>query len=195
MSQQHFHNVLCVFMSLKWIMLNIHLYSNMILATLASLWSETSNLMTINRCHICFQTNTLDAVLLLLRDLDEEDLRVVHTATQNRLQTFTVDSEVFDSLQTEKSFVIQQWNALLRPNDLWTRVCYVLLWSLFWQFLLVWGAQIWAWFYDFYSDLNSETHQNGGVPPVQGCHTSMYILHLPLIIHLAAMLCRRVLEN
>lgn len=55
-----------------------------------------------------FQSHTLDAILLLLRDLDEEDLRVVHTATQNRLQTYTVDSEVFnDSLHTEKSARIQ----------------------------------------------------------------------------------------
>lgn len=64
--------------------------------------------MTINRSHVCFQTNTLDAVLLLLRDLEEDELRVVHTATQNRLQTFTVDSEVFDSLQKEKSVDVQQ---------------------------------------------------------------------------------------
>lgn len=87
-----------------------------IMSTVVLSWSETSNLMTINRSHVCFQTNTLDAVLLLLRDLDEEELRVVHTATQNRLQTFTVDSEVFDSLQTEKSVDIQQWNTRLRPN-------------------------------------------------------------------------------
>lgn len=55
-----------------------------------------------------FQSHTLDAILLLLRDLDEDDLRVVHTATQNRLQTYTVDSETFnDSLHTEKSADIQ----------------------------------------------------------------------------------------
>uniref|UniRef100_A0A671YPA0 Cilia and flagella associated protein 410 n=1 Tax=Sparus aurata TaxID=8175 RepID=A0A671YPA0_SPAAU len=54
------------------------------------------------------KTHTLDAVLLLLRDLDEEELRVVHTATQNRLQIFTVDSEMFnDSLQTQKTADIQ----------------------------------------------------------------------------------------
>lgn len=54
------------------------------------------------------KSHTLDAILLLLRDLDEEDLRVVHTATQNRLQTYTVDSETFtDSLHTEKSTDIQ----------------------------------------------------------------------------------------
>lgn len=56
----------------------------------------------------CFQSHTLDAVLLLLRDLDEEELQVVHTAAQNRLQTFTVDSETFDSLQTDKSVEMQQ---------------------------------------------------------------------------------------
>uniref|UniRef100_A0A3Q3WYY2 Cilia- and flagella-associated protein 410 n=1 Tax=Mola mola TaxID=94237 RepID=A0A3Q3WYY2_MOLML len=50
------------------------------------------------------RTHTLDAVLLLLRDLDEEELRVVHTATLNRLQTYTVDSEVLEiSLQREKT--------------------------------------------------------------------------------------------
>lgn len=55
-----------------------------------------------------FQSHTLDAVLLLLRDLDEEELQVVHTAAQNQLQTFTVDSESFDSLQTENSVEMQQ---------------------------------------------------------------------------------------
>nr|XP_046264864.1 cilia and flagella associated protein 410 [Scatophagus argus]XP_046264865.1 cilia and flagella associated protein 410 [Scatophagus argus]XP_046264866.1 cilia and flagella associated protein 410 [Scatophagus argus] len=54
------------------------------------------------------KTHTLDAVLLLLRDLDEEELQVVHTATQNRLQTFTVDSEALNnSLQTQKTADIQ----------------------------------------------------------------------------------------
>ncbi|XP_041660336.1 cilia and flagella associated protein 410 [Cheilinus undulatus] len=54
------------------------------------------------------KTHTLDAVLLLLRDLDEEELRVVHTATQNRLQTYTLDSErLNDSLQTQKTPNIQ----------------------------------------------------------------------------------------
>ncbi|XP_047224444.1 cilia and flagella associated protein 410 isoform X2 [Girardinichthys multiradiatus] len=38
------------------------------------------------------KTHILDAVLLLLSDLDEEELQVVHTATQNRLQTYTLDS-------------------------------------------------------------------------------------------------------
>lgn len=54
------------------------------------------------------KTHTLDAVLLLLRDLNEEELRVVHTATQNRLQTYTLDSETLtDSLQTQKTADIQ----------------------------------------------------------------------------------------
>ncbi|XP_041849299.1 cilia and flagella associated protein 410 [Melanotaenia boesemani] len=38
------------------------------------------------------KTHILDAVLLLLSDLDEEELRIVHTAAQNRLQTYTLDS-------------------------------------------------------------------------------------------------------
>ena len=55
-----------------------------------------------------FQTHTLDAVLLLLKDLDEEELHIVHTATQNRLQTYTLDSEMlFDSLKTQKTPEIQ----------------------------------------------------------------------------------------
>lgn len=66
------------------------------------------NKVTIEGSHICFQSHTLDAILLLLRDLDEEELQVVHTAAQNRLQTFTVDSETFDSLQTDKSVEMQQ---------------------------------------------------------------------------------------
>ncbi|XP_053185761.1 cilia and flagella associated protein 410 [Scomber japonicus] len=51
------------------------------------------------------KTHILDAVLLLLRDLDEEELLVVHTATQNRLQTYTLDSE--DTLHTQKTADIQ----------------------------------------------------------------------------------------
>ncbi|XP_035527158.1 cilia- and flagella-associated protein 410 [Morone saxatilis] len=54
------------------------------------------------------KTHTLDAVLLLLRDLDEEELRVVHTATQNRLHNYTLDSDTLsDSLQTQKTADIQ----------------------------------------------------------------------------------------
>lgn len=54
------------------------------------------------------KSHTLDAVLLLLRDLDEEELHIVHTATQNRLQTYTLDSETFkDSQQTQKTAEIQ----------------------------------------------------------------------------------------
>ncbi|KAG8013917.1 Protein C21orf2 [Nibea albiflora] len=54
------------------------------------------------------KTHALDAVLLLLRDLDEEELRVVHTATQNRLQTYTLDSETLnESLQAQKTADVQ----------------------------------------------------------------------------------------
>ncbi|XP_056148945.1 cilia and flagella associated protein 410 isoform X1 [Lampris incognitus] len=35
------------------------------------------------------KTHTLEAVLLLLKDLDEDELHIIHTATQNRLQTYT----------------------------------------------------------------------------------------------------------
>ncbi|CAB1416447.1 unnamed protein product [Pleuronectes platessa] len=52
--------------------------------------------------------HTLDAVLLLLNDLDEEELGFVHTATQNRLQTYTLDPETLkDSLQSQKTTDIQ----------------------------------------------------------------------------------------
>ncbi|XP_026170314.1 cilia and flagella associated protein 410 [Mastacembelus armatus] len=54
------------------------------------------------------KTHTLDAILLLLKDLDEEELHIVHTATQNRLQSYTLDSEMLkDSLQTQKTVDIQ----------------------------------------------------------------------------------------
>lgn len=52
--------------------------------------------------------HTLDAVLLLLRDLDEDELHVVHTATQNRIQMYTLDSQTLkDSQPTQKSVDIQ----------------------------------------------------------------------------------------
>ncbi|KAK2821998.1 hypothetical protein Q5P01_022063 [Channa striata] len=54
------------------------------------------------------KSHTLDAILLLLKDLDEEELRIVHTTTQNRLQTYTMDSETLnDSLQSQKTADIQ----------------------------------------------------------------------------------------
>ncbi|XP_061550759.1 cilia and flagella associated protein 410 isoform X1 [Phycodurus eques] len=54
------------------------------------------------------KTHTLDAVLLLLRDLDHEELRVVHTETQNRLRTCTADSlEMLRESQPSKSADIQ----------------------------------------------------------------------------------------
>ncbi|XP_042354131.1 cilia and flagella associated protein 410 [Plectropomus leopardus] len=54
------------------------------------------------------KTHTLDAVLLLLKDLDEEELHIVHTATQNRLQMYTLHSETLtDSLQTQKTANVQ----------------------------------------------------------------------------------------
>lgn len=53
------------------------------------------------------KSHTLDAILLLLKDLEEDELLVVHTATQNRLQMFTLNSEMMkNSLQTEKNEVI-----------------------------------------------------------------------------------------
>uniref|UniRef100_A0A1A7XM36 Cilia- and flagella-associated protein 410 n=1 Tax=Iconisemion striatum TaxID=60296 RepID=A0A1A7XM36_9TELE len=53
------------------------------------------------------KTHILDAVLLLLRDLDEEELRIVHTATQNRLQTYTLDSGDVQSFPAQKIADIQ----------------------------------------------------------------------------------------
>lgn len=50
------------------------------------------------------KSHTLDAILLLLKDLEEDELLVVHTATQNRLQMFTLNSEMMkNSLQTQKT--------------------------------------------------------------------------------------------
>uniref|UniRef100_A0A3Q3E163 Cilia and flagella associated protein 410 n=1 Tax=Hippocampus comes TaxID=109280 RepID=A0A3Q3E163_HIPCM len=55
------------------------------------------------------KTHTLDAVLLLLRDLDHEELRIVHVEAQNRLRTFTLDSlETLRNPQASKSADIQQ---------------------------------------------------------------------------------------
>ncbi|KAF7222982.1 cilia and flagella associated protein 410 [Nothobranchius furzeri] len=53
------------------------------------------------------KTHTLDAVLLLLKDLDEEELHIVHTATQNRLQTYTLDSGDVQSFPAQKTADIQ----------------------------------------------------------------------------------------
>ncbi|XP_061746113.1 cilia- and flagella-associated protein 410-like isoform X1 [Nerophis ophidion] len=55
------------------------------------------------------KTHTLDAVLLLLRDLDPDELRVVHTETQNRLRTCTLDSpETLPDSPPQKSADILQ---------------------------------------------------------------------------------------
>uniref|UniRef100_A0A1A8M7T0 Cilia- and flagella-associated protein 410 n=1 Tax=Nothobranchius pienaari TaxID=704102 RepID=A0A1A8M7T0_9TELE len=53
------------------------------------------------------KTHTLDAVLLLLKDLDEEELHIVHTATQNRLQTYTLDSGDVQRFPAQKTADIQ----------------------------------------------------------------------------------------
>ncbi|KAK7945099.1 hypothetical protein WMY93_000827 [Mugilogobius chulae] len=50
------------------------------------------------------KSHTLDAILLLLKDLEEDELLVVNTATQNRLQMFTLNSEMMkNSLQTQRT--------------------------------------------------------------------------------------------
>nr|XP_057924397.1 cilia and flagella associated protein 410 [Doryrhamphus excisus]XP_057924398.1 cilia and flagella associated protein 410 [Doryrhamphus excisus] len=55
------------------------------------------------------RTHTLEAVLLLLRDLDPDELRVVDTETQNRLRTYTMDSmETLRDSQTQKTVDIAQ---------------------------------------------------------------------------------------
>ncbi|XP_013864435.1 cilia and flagella associated protein 410 [Austrofundulus limnaeus] len=53
------------------------------------------------------RTHILDAVLLLLRDLDEEELRVVHTAAQTRLHTYTLHSGDEQRLPAQKAADIQ----------------------------------------------------------------------------------------
>ncbi|XP_017276335.1 cilia and flagella associated protein 410 [Kryptolebias marmoratus] len=53
------------------------------------------------------KTHVLDAVLLLLRDLDEEELHIVHTATQNRLHTYTLDSGDSQRLPAQKTADVQ----------------------------------------------------------------------------------------
>ncbi|XP_067109236.1 cilia and flagella associated protein 410 isoform X2 [Osmerus mordax] len=50
------------------------------------------------------KTHTLEAVLLLLKDLDEEELHIVHTATQNKLRTYTFSCETLShTLLTERT--------------------------------------------------------------------------------------------
>lgn len=39
------------------------------------------------------KTHTLEAVLLLLKDLDQEELSIVHTVTQNKLSAYTLSGE------------------------------------------------------------------------------------------------------
>ena len=54
--------------------------------------------------HFIFQTHTLEAILLLLRDLDEEELHIVHTETHNKLSSYTLTTETLaNSLHTEKA--------------------------------------------------------------------------------------------
>ncbi|XP_054624426.1 cilia and flagella associated protein 410 isoform X2 [Dunckerocampus dactyliophorus] len=55
------------------------------------------------------RTHTLDAVLLLLRDLDHDELRVVYTEAQSRLRTYTLDSiETLRDSHTQKAAEIPQ---------------------------------------------------------------------------------------
>ncbi|XP_077581280.1 cilia and flagella associated protein 410 isoform X2 [Stigmatopora nigra] len=55
------------------------------------------------------KTHTLDAVLLLLKDLNHEDLRVVHMETQNRLRIYTLDSlKMLQDSQQSQSADLQQ---------------------------------------------------------------------------------------
>lgn len=55
-----------------------------------------------------FQSHALEAVLLLLKDLDEQELHIVHTAAQNRLQTYTlITNTLEDTSQTLKTADIQ----------------------------------------------------------------------------------------
>lgn len=82
--------------------------------SLGYFFNNAQNITTLKteyyRLSLCFQSHTLEAVLLLLKDLDEEELQLVHTATQNMLQSYMADSETFkDSLQTQNSADIQQW--------------------------------------------------------------------------------------
>ncbi|KAM9844546.1 cilia and flagella associated protein 410 [Aulostomus maculatus] len=64
--------------------------------------SSPSNRSTEKKSH------TLDALLLLLKDLDKEELHVVHTAVLNRLQAFTLDTQTLQgSSETQKSAEIQ----------------------------------------------------------------------------------------
>lgn len=54
------------------------------------------------------KSHTLDAILLLLKDLEEDELLVVQTAAQHRLQMFTLHSEMKNSLDTQKSEIIDE---------------------------------------------------------------------------------------
>ncbi|KAM6948860.1 cilia and flagella associated protein 410 [Aplochiton taeniatus] len=54
------------------------------------------------------KTHALEAILLLLKDLDEEELRIVHTATQNKLQKYTLTPESLPlSLQLQETTEVQ----------------------------------------------------------------------------------------